>query len=81
VQRIVADKRNLAGLHDFNLQFQPDPLAAGSPADGPIRTYVVGKDVPPLMSAIEEQLGLKLQTARGAVEYVVIETIDRPAED
>ena len=81
LQRIVVDRTNLAGLYDFDLQFVPDQLAGGSPANGPVRMYIVGKDVPPLTTAIQEQLGLKLETARGAVEYVAIETIDRPSED
>jgi uncharacterized protein (TIGR03435 family) len=43
--------------------------------------YLVAPDVPTLMTAIQEQLGLKLQPTRGAVEYVVIESIERPSED
>jgi bla regulator protein blaR1 len=43
--------------------------------------YLVTADVPPLLTALQEQLGLKLQPARGAVEYVVIESIERPSED
>ena len=81
VQRIVVDKTDLAGLYNFDLQFQPDPLSPASTADGPIRMYVVANQVPPLMTAIQEQLGLKLQSARGPVEYVVIESLERPAED
>ena len=78
VQRIVLDKTGLAGLHDFDLQFQPDSYVGG---DGPIRMYAISKDVPPLTTAIQEQLGLRLQPARGAVDYVVIESIQPPSED
>jgi uncharacterized protein (TIGR03435 family) len=81
VQRIVVDKTGLTGLYDFDLQFLPDPLAGGGAADGPVRVYLVARDVPTLTTAIQEQLGLKLQAARGSVEYVVIENIERPSED
>jgi uncharacterized protein (TIGR03435 family) len=81
VQRIVVDNTGLTGLYDFDLQFVPDPLTAGAAAAGPIRMYLVAADVPPLLTAIQEQLGLKLLPARGAVEYVVIESIERPSED
>lgn len=81
VQRIVVDKTGLSGLYDFDLQFLPDPVAGGAAADGPVRMYLVAKDVPLLTTAIQEQLGLKLQAARGSVEYVVIENIERPSED
>jgi uncharacterized protein (TIGR03435 family) len=81
VQRIVVDNTGLTGLYDFDLQFLPDPLTAGAAAGGPVRMYLVAPDVPTLMTAVQEQLGLKLQPARGAVEYVVIEGIERPLED
>jgi uncharacterized protein (TIGR03435 family) len=81
VQRIVVDKTSLTGLYDFDLQFQPDQPVGGTRPDGPVRVYLVAADVPPLMTAIQDQLGLKLQAARGAVEYVVIESIQRPSEN
>jgi uncharacterized protein (TIGR03435 family) len=81
VQRLVVDNTGLTGLYDFDLQFLPDPLAADGGAAGPVRMYLVAPDVPTLMTAIQEQLGLKLQPTRGAVEYVVIESIERPSED
>jgi uncharacterized protein (TIGR03435 family) len=79
VQRMVVDKTGLTGLYDFDLQFLPDPLGRGVAADGPIRMYLVAPDVPPLMTAIQDQLGLKLEAARGAVEYLVIDSIERPS--
>ena len=83
VQRIVVDKTDLTGLYDFDLQFLPERGfgRADSAASGPIRMYPVAADVPPLLTALQEQLGLKLQPARGAVEYVVIESVERPSED
>jgi uncharacterized protein (TIGR03435 family) len=81
VQRLVVDRTGLTGPYDFDLQFLPDEGYGRTGADGPVRVYLVGKDVPPLTTAIQDQLGLKLQPARGPVEYVVIESIERPAED
>jgi uncharacterized protein (TIGR03435 family) len=82
VQRMVVDKTGLTGLYNFDLQFLPDPLGGSRTADGAvIRWLPTGNDVPPLTTAIEQQLGLKLQAARGAVEYVVIESIERPVEN
>ena len=81
VQRIVVDHTGLTGLYDFDLQFLPDQGYGRPGADGPVRMYFVTADVPPLLTAIQEQLGLKLQPARGVVEYVVIEGIERPSEN
>jgi uncharacterized protein (TIGR03435 family) len=82
VERIVVDNTGLVGLHDFDLQFQADP-STFRPAAGrlPLLHYQASAGVPPLLTAIEEQLGLKLQPARAAVEYVVIESIERPSEN
>ena len=38
-------------------------------------------DQPSLFSAIQEQLGLKLESERGPVAVVVIDHIERPSED
>ena len=81
VERIVVDQTGLTGLYDFDLQFLPDQGYGRAGADVPVRMYLVAADVPPLLTAIQEQLGLKLQPARGAVEYVVIESIERPSEN
>jgi len=81
VQRIVVDNTGLTGLYDFDLQFLPEQGYGRAGGDNPVRMYLVAADVPPLMTAIREQLGLKLQPARGAVEYVVIESIDRPSDN
>jgi uncharacterized protein (TIGR03435 family) len=44
----------------------PQPL----PADGP-----------DLITALREQLGLRLEKGRGSVEYLVIEHLDKPSEN
>ena len=76
VQRMVIDKTDLSRLHDFDLQFQPDQPYGRAPI---VRSACIS--LPPLMAAIQDQLGLRLQAARGPVEYVVIESIEPPSED
>jgi uncharacterized protein (TIGR03435 family) len=72
VGRPVVDKTGIAGLYDIELTFSPG-AAIGSDLTNP--------DAPSLFTAIEEQLGLKLDAEREMVEVVVIETIDRPTEN
>jgi uncharacterized protein (TIGR03435 family) len=75
--RTVIDRTGLTGLFDYTLEFAPD--ATGSPlaADaGP-----VDSSLPSLTTALQEQLGLKIESAKGPVQVVVIDRIERPAPD
>ena len=82
--RPVIDKTGLTGLYDFTLKYSPElgrvagPLGILSPgAPAP----PVDPDAPSLSVALQEQLGLKLESARGLVEVVVIDKIEKPTLD
>jgi uncharacterized protein (TIGR03435 family) len=86
VNRVVTDRTGLDGAYDVDLQWTPDQLpqrAAGSPPDGPIR--VNGADIDPngpsIFTAIQEQLGLKLESTKGPVHVIVIDAVDQPTDD
>jgi uncharacterized protein (TIGR03435 family) len=65
----VIDKTGLDGLYDFRLVWSPDRQAAGSGLD----------TRPSLFTALQEQLGLKLDSGRGPVEIVVIDNAGKPS--
>jgi uncharacterized protein (TIGR03435 family) len=72
--RYVVDQTGLTGGYDFDLQF-PD-LAAGPRGGDP------GDDVGgSLFTALQEQLGLKLISTKGPLEFVVIDSVEHPAEN
>ena len=77
--RPVIDKTGLTGLYDFTLEFayegrMPGLMGAlGVPPGAP-----VNPDAPSLSAALQEQLGLKLEAARGPVEVVVIDKLEKP---
>ena len=76
VGRVIIDRTGLPDRYDFDLTFSPDAdLTAASGAGG------VPGALPSLFVALEEQLGLKLESQRAPVEVVVIESIQRPVED
>lgn len=75
--RFVIDKTGLTGAYDLDLQWTPDPAAAGGPPQGPLGPG----DGASLFAAIQEQLGLKLEAKRAPVEVVVIDSAERPTED
>ena len=71
--RIVVDKTNLSGLYDWTLHWTPwQDLNSGEVADS---------KGPSLFTALQEQLGLKLEPTKGEVEVVVIDHIDLPSEN
>jgi uncharacterized protein (TIGR03435 family) len=73
VGRPVIDKTGLTGRYDFDLAFAPlGPPTAGVPAD-PSR--------PTIFIALEEQLGLKLQSTNGPLDVIVIDSIEPPVSD
>jgi uncharacterized protein (TIGR03435 family) len=74
VGRVVVDKTGLRGVWNVELEFAPD-LTPNATSGAPLT------DAPSLFAAVQEQLGLRLQPARGAVEVLVIDHIDAPTED
>jgi uncharacterized protein (TIGR03435 family) len=82
VGRIVLDKTELTGNYDFELTYAPEAL--GSVGGPPLLnggTVPVDPNAPNLFTALQEQLGLKLDSQRGPVDVVVIDRIEQPAAD
>jgi uncharacterized protein (TIGR03435 family) len=85
--RIVHDKTGLTGLYDFELRFDPQVLMAMLPqlginVPGPGANAAPNpSDSPALLTALQEQLGLKLDAQRGPVEILVIDSAEMPQPD
>ena len=80
LERVVVDRTGLTGGWDFELTFAPDPTLLGPLPPG-VAPPAADPDAPSLFTALREQLGLKLESARGPVEVVVIDRIERPAPE
>ena len=82
VGRIVLDKTELTGNYDFELTYAPEAIGSvGGPPlinGGPLP---VDPNAPNLFTALQEQLGLKLDSQRGPVDVVVIDRIEQPVAD
>ena len=86
VGRTVVDKTGLTGNYDFSLKWTPDEnsIPSAGPAGGgppPQGDAPVDPNGPTLFTALEEQLGLKLQSEKGKVDVIVIDHIDLPTEN
>jgi uncharacterized protein (TIGR03435 family) len=79
--RPVVDKTALPSTYSFKLDWTPEVGERGLP--GPARPDVVPPDSngPSLFTALQEQLGLRLQSAKGPVESLVIEEAEKPTEN
>src|SRR5215813_961889 len=73
--RPVIDKTGLKGLYDIKLQWTPDPPPAAAAAPGAAGISPAAPSGPSLFTAIEEQLGLKLESSRGPLPVLVIDSV------
>lgn len=85
VNRIVTDKTGLKGEYDFQVSYTPEGRggALGIPGGPPLGVDAPAGDPnsPSLFTALQEQLGLKLDSQKGPVEVLVIDSVEQPTED
>jgi len=67
MERKVLDQTGLTGVYDFKLEFAP--------------AEAIDSPLPSLFTALQEQLGLKLQAGNGPVEVLVVDHAEKPVED
>jgi uncharacterized protein (TIGR03435 family) len=80
LDRPVIDKTAITGQFAIHLVFSPDDSGTPRPAteDPGAPAAVRTPDAPGIFQAIQEQLGLKLVPAKGPVDVLVIDHIERP---
>jgi uncharacterized protein (TIGR03435 family) len=79
-QRIVVDRTGLTGNFDIDLSFTPDRMPQGSPPPG-VPLPSIDPNGPSVFTAVQEQLGLKLESERAPVEVLVIDHVEPPTPD
>jgi uncharacterized protein (TIGR03435 family) len=65
--RKVIDNTEFTDRFDFNIEFAADPLKADA-------------DMPPLLTVLQDEPGLKVESGRGPVEVLVIDSVSKPSE-
>jgi uncharacterized protein (TIGR03435 family) len=71
--RSVVDKTGATGKYDIHVEWTPDQAPTGADAAGNTGTS--------LFTVLAEQLGLKVESARGPVDVLVIDHVERPTND
>ena len=77
--RFVSNQTGLKGDFDFHVEWTPDPgQNIGGDSDTP---PPAGADGPSIFTALQEQLGLRLESGKGPVEVIVVDRVEKPDED
>jgi uncharacterized protein (TIGR03435 family) len=82
VNRVVQDRTGLAGTFDLDLQWTPEQLPQLPPGvERPAFLPPIDPNGPSIFTALQEQLGLKLDSQKGPVDVLVIDRAEQPTED
>src|SRR5207237_794320 len=97
LNRPVVDRTGLTGTFDADLRFTPEQIPNFGPGGAPCisapqspggRAGAAGPCLPgidpngpSIFTAVQEQLGLKLDSQRGPVEVLVIDRVEQPTAD
>jgi uncharacterized protein (TIGR03435 family) len=79
VGRSVVDRTGLTGRFDLDLEFAPTPVR--SDGSDPSLGDRPPSESPSIYTALQEQLGLKLESQRSQVNVTVIDSAERPVEN
>ena len=83
--RPVIDKTGIEGTFDVEMRWTPEPGQGGGPFGGapPPPDAIAQSDTsgPSLFTAVQEQLGLKLDSTKGPVEILIIDSASKPTEN
>jgi bla regulator protein blaR1 len=75
-ERDVLNRTGLSGKYDFQLDWTPDSGPCPPAADSDAGSVTA---LPSIFTAIQQQLGLKLESSKGPVEFLVIDRVEKPS--
>jgi uncharacterized protein (TIGR03435 family) len=86
VGRTVVDKTGLTGRYDYTLRWSPQPGEGGfggprGPGPGPATGDSADSSGPTIFTALQEQLGLRLESQKVAADLIVVERAEKPSEN
>lgn len=80
LDRPVVDQTGLDGKYDFTLKFTPDDSQFnGHPPALPTKAEASVEPLPSLFDAVQQQLGLKLEAQKTAVDVIAVDHLEKPS--
>ena len=79
--RPITDKTGLTGAYDIDLQWTPDRMPTGVNLPPGVQLPPVDPNGPDLFTALQEQLGLRLEATTQPGQALIIERIEKPSEN
>jgi uncharacterized protein (TIGR03435 family) len=86
LERTVVDQTGLKGKFNLTLQWTPEPNQGLQPPPGSLppgapQPPPADPNGPSIFTALQEQLGLKLESQKGPVDMIVIDSVEKPTEN
>lgn len=81
LRRPVVDRTGLSGRYNFQLEWAPDSGPCSTPVDGVPGAPVNSSDGPSIFTAVQEKLGLKLESTKGPAEVIVVDHAENADEN
>ena len=76
----VRNNTGLTGIYDFTLRFMPEDARMDASGGGTNATLADNGGTS-IFAAVQDQLGLKLESKKGPVEVVVVDHVDKPSDN
>jgi len=76
--RTILDRTGLTGNYDFTLRWSPDNGATTSPN---ATDDSQSDSLPSIFTAVQEQLGLKLESTKAPADVLVVDHLEHPAQN
>ena len=80
MSHVARDRTGLAGEFDLHIEFVPAFLQNPNPDRSPIANPAAASGAS-VFTALQEQLGLKLESTKGPVDVLVIDHVEQPTSD
>jgi uncharacterized protein (TIGR03435 family) len=81
VQRVVRDRTGLTGRYSTEVSFVPERMPQAAPGQGAVSPVPIDPNGTSIFTVLQEELGLRLESARAPVDVVVIDSVARATTD